>query len=551
MGGRTGIRGYTYQTIISVIQSLQSTLWDTVQIEPDTPNEKVDLVFETDGQQRCQQVKSSINNFSKPDIIRWLEEVIVDVPSAGRYDLVLIGNVSADTNAWIKQLNAGSPVEVTSAKVKPVINRVTIRLLPFDQDMMENNVCFEVSKFLASKDLHLKHDSDYLIAMGLIYQFFQFSIIGKKVTKQELEESLLKWARSSYPKEFEETKQSKLQLHFYKNQSRSFVDEFTLKQINSFSPLLTAQRNAAHKVYFEAKAITVPPRTISALETPNNPFSILTGSSLMLSDAKPSEISESRKTFIREQLQYWFGIELNSDFFQLGNLKEAWMFGLHMETKYSGTTEEVTKRKLLNSLYWELQALQEVKIFADFWQQHYVIPLTITNVGKSFDEEITVDLQLPLSVIIAEPFTIPYPNDYDVLEKIINEEMMKTALVISADSLVEEYDNRWTVDSMLYRDLDLIYRLRSASDQLANKKAQLKRVVENLMDFEIYRDNPDVTILRFRFKSLSPNIHQAFPSLLLVQANGSFKIDYTITSKHSEKVHSGNLQCLIPEKGKQ
>jgi hypothetical protein len=109
MGGRAGIRGYTYQTIISVVQALRNGDWETVQIEPDTPDEKVDLIFESGGQQRCQQVKSSINNFLKHDIIRWLEEIITDVPGASRYDLMLIGHVSTDTNTWINQVNVYRP----------------------------------------------------------------------------------------------------------------------------------------------------------------------------------------------------------------------------------------------------------------------------------------------------------------------------------------------------------------------------------------------------------------------------------------------------------
>jgi hypothetical protein len=64
MGGQAAIRGFTYQTIVSVIKSLTNDDWTHVQVEPDTENDRVDILWENKDQKGlCQKVKSSVNNF--------------------------------------------------------------------------------------------------------------------------------------------------------------------------------------------------------------------------------------------------------------------------------------------------------------------------------------------------------------------------------------------------------------------------------------------------------------------------------------------------------
>jgi hypothetical protein len=74
MSGQHAIRGFVYQTIASVLHSLVDTDWEYLTIEPSTPEEKVDMLWQDGtGFRKGQQVKSSINNFTKADIKQWLE----------------------------------------------------------------------------------------------------------------------------------------------------------------------------------------------------------------------------------------------------------------------------------------------------------------------------------------------------------------------------------------------------------------------------------------------------------------------------------------------
>ncbi len=83
MSGQAASRGFTFQTIVRVIKSLTNDEWTHVQVEPDTDNDKVDIIWESKDQNvLCRQVKSSVKNFSKPDILRWLDKMKQDVSDA-------------------------------------------------------------------------------------------------------------------------------------------------------------------------------------------------------------------------------------------------------------------------------------------------------------------------------------------------------------------------------------------------------------------------------------------------------------------------------------
>jgi hypothetical protein len=82
MGGKEGSRGYLYQAIISVLTSLTDDDWEKVQIEPDTNNEKIDIIWDfPNNVKKAVQVKSSINNFTFPQIIDLLKKMTSDFTS--------------------------------------------------------------------------------------------------------------------------------------------------------------------------------------------------------------------------------------------------------------------------------------------------------------------------------------------------------------------------------------------------------------------------------------------------------------------------------------
>lgn len=93
MSGQDGNRGYLIQSIIALLESLNNTDWNEVTIEPDHISDKVDVAWSGNAGTKVSQVKSSINQISRPDVIKWAEE-LEDQSLADEYTLILVGPCS-------------------------------------------------------------------------------------------------------------------------------------------------------------------------------------------------------------------------------------------------------------------------------------------------------------------------------------------------------------------------------------------------------------------------------------------------------------------------
>ncbi|WP_454804236.1 hypothetical protein [Mucilaginibacter phyllosphaerae] len=98
MGGQDGNRGYLLQAIVAVLQALTKKEWVDIAIEPDENNQKVDIqCWNEKGKETVTQVKSSINNFDKAEILKITADLIGDAPAAVQYVMTFIGSYSAET----------------------------------------------------------------------------------------------------------------------------------------------------------------------------------------------------------------------------------------------------------------------------------------------------------------------------------------------------------------------------------------------------------------------------------------------------------------------
>ena len=96
-GGQVGSRGYIFQAIIALIECLGRDDWDAIKNEPNTDEDKVDIMLYRED---CTilsaiQVKSSINEFERVDVKRWLESLKRDAGKAEKVCLFLVGDYFA------------------------------------------------------------------------------------------------------------------------------------------------------------------------------------------------------------------------------------------------------------------------------------------------------------------------------------------------------------------------------------------------------------------------------------------------------------------------
>ena len=59
-GGKVAQRGFLVQTLIGILNSFQDAAWGTVELEPDTDDDKTDILWTyNDNTSKATQIKSS------------------------------------------------------------------------------------------------------------------------------------------------------------------------------------------------------------------------------------------------------------------------------------------------------------------------------------------------------------------------------------------------------------------------------------------------------------------------------------------------------------
>ncbi len=91
--GVLGLRGYIFQSLIAIIESLEKDDWDEIKVEPETKNDNVDIIFYRNKRiLSAIQVKSSINPFERVAVANWLKNLREDAFDAKKICLFLVGD---------------------------------------------------------------------------------------------------------------------------------------------------------------------------------------------------------------------------------------------------------------------------------------------------------------------------------------------------------------------------------------------------------------------------------------------------------------------------
>ncbi|WHX48552.1 hypothetical protein QNH46_21185 [Paenibacillus woosongensis] len=542
MGGKEGARGYLYQSVVSVLNSLVARDWLFVQIEPDTTNDKVDISwFYENDEQEVTQVKSSINNFTKPNIIHWFETLLQDVPNAKDYKLILIGTCSDPTKQFINKLNKNNfaaDEQDEIATISPFLDRMNVQLENFDLDSMESKIYTSLNKFLSHKGHTVGH---YLLEMmtgAIVYQFFKFSTNGSKVSKADFEKQLLEWVYFNYPEVKSDLPSNKLLVEFYLTQKVSFsntMKSFNLKLLNM--EFIEKRKQKLIKEIDEINKIHIPQKEKEVVKETG-----IFGSPLKLSLYVSSEYSPKKQQEIREKTQRLLGIQLSDDFFYVGNLKEQ-QVRLHtpfFSTPVERIGDEVEKQKFekLEEYDYELEELEAFVKQFKFLEEFSLIPLVLKNEGKQYDEKIKVLIKLPMSIEVLTPDSYQEP-EYIVLEKLTGyDSVLNLFLRHQKDSKVQDNVNDSFIPFNQYRNLlDLEKRIE-------HDYSDFRWYLKTLLDFEIHNE-ADYLVVEFHFDELNPKENIAFPCYILVKSNESFVINYEITSKNSQDVSTGQLFYIV------
>lgn len=202
MGGKEASRGFLYQGFVSVLEALtDKSNWDKIYVEYPTSNDKVDIALERHNQiVKCIQVKSTINTFTKSDIITWLGDLIKDVESP-EYKLFLIGQCNKSANTFIKSIEKYYGEVLDQEAISSLKGfdtdlldhkKIHFKNLPFDIELLEGIVRYSLNKYTSDREHEMTLDQINLIASAAVNDQMISSTHGKGIDRNMFDEEMEK-----------------------------------------------------------------------------------------------------------------------------------------------------------------------------------------------------------------------------------------------------------------------------------------------------------------------------------------------------------------------
>lgn len=179
MGGNAGIRGYIIQTIICLLDALETdNNWLSVTLEPLDESEKVDIKWEYPNDViKLSQVKSSENVIRHSAAKKWCEELETYSPNASEYELILIGAPDE------KLLNREDIGKVKIGEFKPLNTQFLI-----DQASTKIDGYYE-----RKGKPKISSQVREIIVKALTLHFGTSSIVGSEINRIDFDNKLLDW----------------------------------------------------------------------------------------------------------------------------------------------------------------------------------------------------------------------------------------------------------------------------------------------------------------------------------------------------------------------
>lgn len=178
MGGNAGIRGYLIQTIICVLDALDSdNKWSKVTLEPLDESEKVDIRWVYPDKVKVCQVKSSQNIIRLSDAKKWSNELVTNSPNIEEYELIVVGHPEE------KLLKSDT---IDNVKISKIQSLDTDNLI----DIASTKIDAYYEKHGRSK---MSSKVREILVKSLTMHFGTNSIIGKEVTREDFDKQLLDW----------------------------------------------------------------------------------------------------------------------------------------------------------------------------------------------------------------------------------------------------------------------------------------------------------------------------------------------------------------------
>lgn len=158
-------------------------------------------------------------------------------------------------------------------------------------------------------------------------------------------------------------------------------------------------------------------------------------SNLTLELFKPFRISvqEADKSFMRDGIKRWFGMEIPDCFFEFGELTQRNVFGLQPTYELEGTVEEKEKYSKYIELGSIIAQLDMLEMYLKTFDSYVLLPLAVENVSNISDSEIKVFVEVnsETAQVIVPTAEIINPDLKGVEGFLYEDDLIKDVLLMS------------------------------------------------------------------------------------------------------------------------
>ena len=560
MGGQQGSRGYLYQGIVSIFNACAESGWDTISVEYSTPNDKVDIALMSDTGDilKAIQVKSSVNLFTKDNIVTWLTDIMNDV-SAEEYQLILIGSCQEPANKFIKSVDkfySNMPLDSEATQSLGTFDQqltgksVRVLLLPFDSDQLMGVIRDSLNRFISLQGYTIDFTVLEQICYALITLYMFLGTNGKAISKADYEKRITEWLVSSANGGMKRTgNYSELEIKVVQDDSIEDTGcSIPFSQINALLEYRNSVLSAGASLIQQIQNIKLPAfeacREVKSCD-PDKIRKYLKGDlpNLDFGDFpkyKRSELSDDEKAKEKESIKKYWNISVDEDFFYVGNLSESsLLISITGQTDYIGTDIEKHKNDLIQDLLWKILVLDDIGNLVDVLHNVQVLPLCIINTSDVSDKNITVSFSVQNQGF--RLFSLPAEITGDnkamldaIADTLIEEKIIEKALKIEATLNVALEPEKWIPSVPFVMPNPFGGRRRYDFDDL-------------IIEWEQFQAEADTNgLVTYEFSALRPGEAKWLsPYIVIVPTAESFFLEYTILSESSGSKKSETVEIHV------
>lgn len=238
-------------------------------------------------------------------------------------------------------------------------------------------------------------------------------------------------------------------------------------------------------------------------------------------------------------------IDIESDFFCIGNLKRKVTFGIEYSYEYIGSEEEESKYNKIQELDYKLHQAEMWEWYATTFDGYVIIPLAIENMSVMSDDNIDVFLKTntdEVETIIPSQHLLN--SEMHGLEGyIVEEELIKDMLLMSETSDIQY-------------DTDITYTIADTQAEMAARftaagingnprynEIDYEREITKYIASPIEGREGEYQFYINELRSLEKKWLGA--ALLVKPKSKYFNIEYLIKSRKSDGSLKGNLTCNL------